>query len=126
MIRFLFLLVCLFFACCNVATAYTREEILKQTQELVKQQQAELDNAIAKQNSSLDTISKLATSLFNAQVEINKVGSERDGWKAAYEKQSINLAKAQKHVAYLITTLTLLGVAMAGYFVAKFYFHLPI
>ncbi len=112
---------------CNVAIATpTREQIIQQIRTRLDEQQVQLDDALAHLKDSRESADTLLGELTSAQTQMNKVGQERDEWKAAYEKQAIALANARKHVSYLITTLTLITVAIGGYAVAKFYFHLPI
>lgn len=118
--------VIILYATADGQTIFTNKELATQMQEIVKLQQVELDSALSHLADSRQTATALGNELALAQGQMNKVGQERDGWKASYEKEAIAHAKSQKHVAYLITALTLLLVAIGLYLVLKFYAHLPI
>lgn len=119
----LFIIFCI---CANGQTIFTNKELAGQMQEIVKLQQAELDDALSHLADSRQTAQALGNELALAQGQMNKVGQERDGWKKSAQELAIKLAVAQKHVAYLIVALTALIVAIGVYLFLKLWLHLPI
>lgn len=127
----------LFFLALLSSTAFgqlpDRAKTLDQLRGLIKLQGDEITRVEKDLKESKSYSATLWTDLETAQSQVDKVGTERDGWKDYGEDQHEKFINAEKRVAEksatilkLVMALSGLGVIIGLYLVAKFYFRLPI
>lgn len=116
-----------------VAQKPDRARTLDQLKGLIKLQGDEIDRVEKDLKGSKEYAATLWTDLAKAQADVDKVGTERDGWKAYGEDQHEKFINAEKRVAEKQTTILKLYGTLAGlglliglYLFAKFYLRLPI
>lgn len=101
------------------AQGQTRDEILRQLRDLVRQQKAELDQAENKGNDAIKELEK-------AKAQTLQVALERDGWKAYGESNytlwmnaEVRVEKAMKQVWRLRFWMGALLLAIVAYVILK-------
>jgi hypothetical protein len=111
---------------CPLYAQTTRTEVLRQLRELVEQQKDQLIQAQQKAQLA-------AAGLTEAQVQVDKIATERDGWRAYGEDQysqrmnaEVRVQKAQKQVWRLRFVLGAILVLIAAYIFLKLKGWMPI
>lgn len=129
----------LLLVCVATATAFgqpqpkiNQAKLREQLRTLIKEQRGVLENTERQLKESRGTAAALWDQLSGAQAQINKVGAERDGWKAYGDDQhekfmnaETRVAKKQATILRLYIVIGLMTLAIGAYAFLKFYLRVP-